>query len=446
MRGGLYPFSLYDMIGVTMKKRFLSGLLAAFLIVAALSGCAQPKEAVEAATTATLAPTATPEPTEEPTPEPTQTPEPTPTVITIGAIGDIMMMAAQVNGAYNKDTGTYDFSRSFVGVADQFRSVDLMCGNFECTLAGEEAGYSLKKQEDERVDTFNAPDSIIDTLKDIGFDFLSTGNNHALDRQMPGLLRTLDILDQKGIYHTGTARSNEERDKPLIIDVKGIKIGFIAPTEIINKHERYMTDAEAEYAVTRLYLQQDRLVSEIKALRAAGADFIVAYPHWDKEHKSAANSRTREAAKLLLESGVDVILGSHPHVVQDIEYMTVERDGQPYTGLVVYSMGNFISNMSYKEKVDPLKYGLYVQLTVEKGLDGTTTLKSAEYMPLYCFYRSMDTLYLHQVVPALSDATLIHSFSELTDKDVEQTQIAREHVIDVCTTAIPVMDDADWVP
>lgn len=73
-------------------------------------------------------------------------------------------------------------------------------------------------------------------------------------------------------------------------------------------------------------------VSEIKALRAAGADFIVAYPHWDKEHKSAANSRTREAAKLLLESGVDVILGSHPHVVQDIEYMTVERDGKSIYG------------------------------------------------------------------------------------------------------------------
>jgi hypothetical protein len=125
--------------------------------------------------------------------------------------------------------------------------------------------------------------------------------------------------------------------------------------------------------------------------------------------------------------------------------MTVERDGKPYTGLVVYSMGNFISNMSYKKKVDPLRYGLYVQLTVEKGLDGVTTLKSAEYMPLYCFYKSMDTLYLHQVVPALSDATLIHSFSELTAKDVEQTQIAREHVIDICTTAIPVMDDADWV-
>jgi poly-gamma-glutamate synthesis protein (capsule biosynthesis protein) len=367
-------------------------------------------------------------------------------VITIGAIGDIMMMSAQVNGAYNPESDSYDFSRSFQGVANQFRSVDLMCGNFESTLAGKDAGYSIKKRDNEPADTFNAPDTVIDNLKDIGFDFLSTGNNHCLDREMPGLLRTLDVLDEKGIYHTGTARSNAERDTPLIIDVKGVKIGFIAPTEIINKRDRYMNDEETQYAVTRLYLQQERLVSEIKALRAAGADFIVAYPHWDKEHKKAANSRTREAAKLLFESGVDVILGSHPHVVQSIEYMTVERDGQPYTGLVVYSMGKFISNMSNKKDVDPLKYGLYVQLTIEKALDGKTTLKSAEFMPLMCFYRSMGETYLHQVVPALSDTSLIRSFSELTDTERARAQTARDYVIDICTTdAIPVMDDADWM-
>ena len=165
-----------------------------------------------------------------------------------------------------------------------------------------------------------------------------------------------------------------------------------------------------------------------------------------KEKLAAVAAQRQKALSLPAKEAMDLILGSHPHVVQSIEYMPVERDGQPYTGLVVYSMGNFISNMSYKEKVDPLKYGLYVQLTVEKGLDGVTTLKSAEYLPLYCFYRSIDSLYLHQVVPALTDPSLIHSYSELTDKDLEQTQIAREHVIDVCTTdAIPVMDDADWV-
>lgn len=431
-----------------MMKRFSLPLALALTLLAALAlvGCAgesAPQES-PAQTGASAAPVSTPAPTPEPTPTPS--PEPTATLITIGAIGDIMIMPAQINGAYDEATGTYDFSRSFLGIKNQFRSVDLMCGNLETTLSGEEAGYSRKKSAKEPADTFNAPDTIVDNLLDVGFDFLSTANNHALDRKMPGLLRTLDVLDEKGIRHTGTARSNEERDTPLIIDVKGIRIGIVAGTEIINKNDRYMTDEETEYAVNRLYLQQERLLDSVRVCREAGAEFIIAYPHWDKEHKKAANAKTRELAQQLLIAGVDVILGSHPHVVQGIENVTVERNGQPYTGLVVYSMGNFISNMAGKTEVDPLKYGLYVQLSLEKSLDGTVSLKSASYMPLFEFYRTVDGKYVHQVVPALSDPALIRSFSELTGKELKKAAVAREYVIRICTTdAIPVMDDADWV-
>jgi poly-gamma-glutamate synthesis protein (capsule biosynthesis protein) len=429
------------------KPVFLFAIALGLAALLAASGCAPAVEAQEPAQQ-TAAPTAeqtqTPQPTSTPSPAPTA--EPTPTVIRIGAIGDVMIMPAQISGAYIDETGEYDFSRSFLGVKNQFLSVDLMCGNLETTLSGEEAIYSKKKGADEPADTFNAPDVIVDNLKDLGFDFLSTGNNHALDRKMPGLLRTLDVLDEKGVYHTGTARSNEERDAPLIIDVNGVKIGIVAATEIINKHDRYMNDEETQYAVTRMYLQQDRLLAEVKACREAGADFIIAYPHWDKEHRVKATQRSRDMAKLLLEAGADVILGSHPHVVQDIEYVTVERDGQPYTGLVVYSMGNFISNMAGKTELDPLKIGLYVQLAVEKALDGTVSLKSASYMPLFEFYRTVDGKYVHQVVPALEDTSLITSFSELSAKELKKAAAAREYIIRLCgTDVIPVMDDADWV-
>ena len=433
-----------------MLKRFpfIFAILLCLLCALALAGCAaeSAQQEPQPDSSAIAAQQPTPAPSAVSTPEPTPTPEPTATVITIGAIGDIMIMPAQINGAYDETSKSYDFSRSFLGVKNQFLSVDLMCGNLETTLSGEDAGYSKKKNDNEPADTFNAPDVVVDNLKDIGFDFLSTGNNHALDRKMPGLLRTLDVLDEKGVYHTGTARSNEERDNPLIIDVKGIRIGIVAGTEIINKNDRYMTDEETEYAVNRLYLQQERLLASVKTCRDAGAEFIIAYPHWDKEHKKGANSKTRALAQQLLEAGVDVILGSHPHVVQSIETLTVERDGQPYTGLVVYSMGNFISNMAGKAEIDPLKYGLYVQLKLEKALDGTISLKAASYMPLFEFYRTVDGKYVHQVVPALSDPALIRSFSELTEKERQKALVARDYVMKICTTsAIPVMDDADWV-
>lgn len=432
-----------------MKKTVLFFIIV-LLLAGTFSGCQKNAEPVndssvtESVTQADVV--LTPEPTAEPTPtptaEPTPTPEPTPTVIRIGAVGDIMVMATQVYGALDDATGAYDFSRSYIGVADQFRSVDFMMGNFECTLAGEEAGYSKKKTDEERVDTFNAPDSVIDTLMDVGFDFLSTANNHALDRKMPGLLRTLDVLDEKGIPHKGTARSDEERDTPLVVDVNGIKLGIVSATEIINKHDKWMTAEEASYAVNRLSQQTERLGEEIQACRDAGADFVIAYPHWDKEHKHGPNALTRETAKRLFEQGVDLIFGSHPHVVQPIDYMTVTRnDGTEYTGLLVYSMGNFISNMA----PGPLKYGLYVEVEIEKDTDGATTLKSAQYMPTYCFVRSEGKKYVHQVVPALADVSRIKAYSELRAKELEEVVTAREHVIDICGDVIPVMEDTCWI-
>ena len=141
----------------------ITALAASLLLALALFGCAMkddttPQQAAQSAA-------ATPSPTADPTQEPTPTPKPTPTVVTIGAIGDIMIMPAQINGAYDEATDTYDFSRSFLGVKNQFRSVDLMCGNLETTLSGEEAGYSKKKRSNEPADTFNAPDVVVDNLQ-----------------------------------------------------------------------------------------------------------------------------------------------------------------------------------------------------------------------------------------------------------------------------------------
>ncbi len=433
-----------------MMKLFKGIWITAALMCALLYGCdnrADAKtpadvgmpQAAAPASEAVPSPTASPVPS--PTAAPTPTPEPTPAVAVIGAVGDLMFMAPQIVGAYDEAADAYDFSRSFVGVAPMMRSMDLMCGNFESTLAGKEAGYSKKRADDEPAETFNTPDEVVDTLKDIGLDFLSTANNHSVDRNYDGLIRTLDVLDEKGVYHTGTARSDAERDTPLIIEVNGMKLGFISATYGINKRDRYLNDAQESYAVNRLYQDEERLLLNIRQLKEAGAEFIIAYPHWDKEKKNHSNAASQACARLLLENGVDCILGSHPHVVQEIEYVTVERDGQPYTGLVVYSMGNFISHMF----PSPINYGMFVQLTLERAADGTVVLKEACYMPTYYFYRSIDKKYVHQVVPALSDPTLIQSYSELDESDYAKIAAAREHVLSVCGDVIPVMEDQCWI-
>ncbi len=432
-----------------MKRRDgIAMTLGGALVLAVLTGCAAggAQEAVAAARqTPSPAPTSVvmtlaPAPTAEPTP----TIEPTPesSAVTIGAVGDIMVNVHQVRGAYLEDSDSYDFTRSFVGIENMTRSMDLMCGNLETTLAGEPAGYTHGQTKSEPSPLFNAPDAIADALKAAGFDFLSNANNHVLDKKIDGLYRTLDMLDEKGFYHAGAARTIEERETPCIIDVQGIKVGVVAATDIINKHESYMTKDEAAFAVTRLYRNQEAYLADIRRCREAGAEFIIAYPHWDRELRTKATGQTRECARLLLEAGADVVLGSHSHVVQDAEYVTVERDGGQYTGLVVYSMGNFISNMFPA----PKNYGLFVMLTLERGADGTVSLKEASFMPTYCFKQRVGDRDLHEVVPALADVSQIQSYSEMTGAQKEEAAEARETVIAACEIeGFPVMEDACWI-
>ncbi len=154
---------------------------------------------------------------------------------------------------------------------------------------------------------------------------------------MPGLLRTLDVLDEKGSATPATARSNEERDTPLIIDVWHPD-RIVAGTEIINKNDRYMTDEETEYAVNRLCICSRSGCSTPSGSAARRARNSSSPTRTGTRSIKKPQRKTRELAQQLLIAGVDVILGSHPHVVQGIENVTVERNGQPYTGLVVYSM------------------------------------------------------------------------------------------------------------
>ena len=427
-------------------KALIALLLAAAALLLTACGAGQgaaeataapatPAPTPEIVVHATLAP-ATPEPTEAPTP----TPEPT--EITVGAVGDIMVNVHQVRGARDDATDTYDFTRSFVGVREMMRAVDLMCGNLETTLAGEAAGYTHGQTKSEPSPLFNAPDAICDALKDAGVDFLSNANNHVLDKQADGLFRTLDVLDEKGFYHTGAARSLEERQTPCIIDVNGIKVGICAATDYINKHESFLTGDQKDYAVSRLYVAPEAFLADIQRTRAAGADFIIAYPHWDRELRTKATGETREYARVLLEAGADVVLGSHSHVVQDAEYVTVERNGAPYTGLVVYSMGNFISNMFPA----PENFGLFVLLTLQRGTDGTVSLKEARFMPTYCFKVRVGDRDLHQVVPALSDISLIRSETEMTKAQKKEVVECRETVIEACgIEGFSVMEDACWI-
>ena len=145
-----------------------------------------------------------------PTPTPSPTPVPTPAIITIGAVGDIMIPSAIIEDVKTED-GLYDFSTLFLPMRDLFESVDLMCANLEVPLAGEKGRYSGKKDERTGLFSFNAPDSILDALKEYGVDLLTTANNHAFDRGIDGLRRTVEVVRAAGFYQTGTYLDEEDK-------------------------------------------------------------------------------------------------------------------------------------------------------------------------------------------------------------------------------------------
>lgn len=348
----------------------------------------------------------TPSPSVEPTPTaaPVPTPTPVPLTATLGFVGDIMAMNVQIANAKTADG--YDFSRSFAPMAAVFSSVDYLCGNFECTLAGEAAGYSLPRQTappateadptpKAPMQKFNAPDELAQDIKKAGFDLLSCANNHCMDKGIDGLFRTASLIRAAGMMQVGTYLDPTDALTPRVAQINGIRVGFVSATDLINSGVPALSAEEKAYAVMRLS-DMETIAAQIAACRAAGAEFVVAFVHWGEEHSSAQNKTQEKLADALIAAGADAIVGTHPHVVQSVEWRVAERDGATVRVPVIYSLGNFISNMAQKN----VNYGAFVRLTLTKSASGEVRCSALAYLPLLCYRDGV-----HAVKPCFFDET-----------------------------------------
>lgn len=238
-----------------------------------------------------------------------------------------MQHQAQINAARTPD-GKYDYSPCFSLVKEQISRADIAVGNLEVTLGGEPyRGYPA----------FSAPDEYLQAIKDAGFDVLLTANNHCLDRGKEGLERTIAQMDSLSIPHAGTYRNMEERRQryPLFIRKKGFCIAILNYTYGTNGLK-----AASPNIVN--YIDKETILEDIRSARAVQPDAIIACMHWGEEYHSLPDRGQRELADWLLEQGVTHIIGAHPHVIQPMEL----REAGNRQHVVVYSLGNFISNMS----------------------------------------------------------------------------------------------------
>lgn len=339
------------------------------------------------------------------------TPEPvTYKEATILSAGDIIAHLAQIYYAEAAGSnGKYDFTNTFKYVKDVVSSADYAVANFETTLAGDSVAYSGYPR-------FNAPDEILDAISGAGFDMMLFANNHCYDTRLDGLLRTQEQFIDHDLDYIG-AKRNPTDDAYAIVDVNGIKIGMLnyaddlsgGNTERRTINGSAIRDGDISYMnlynlslLDELYSEVDTIIAKMKS---EGVDLIIAYMHWGYEYHIEHNSQQKKVAQALCDHGVDVIIGGHPHVMQDAEVLTSTTDENRKT-LCFYSLGNLVSNQSrHTPDFDVMnesytEAGLMVTLTVRKYSTGEAMVSRVETTPTYMHrYRASNGKYAHEIVP-----------------------------------------------
>jgi len=314
------------------------------------------------------------------------------TRLTIRAVGDIMTHGPQIESAKQAD-GSYDFNPVFEKIKPFLENADITIGNFETTVSTPEKGYSGYPR-------FRSPAALLEALKEAGFDVLTTANNHSFDGTEFGVTYTLDKMDEYGILHTGTARTPEERDEILILEKNDIKVAILAYTYGTNGMEAAIDEDKLPYMVNYLH-DMARIKKDIRRARESGAEVIIACVHWGSEYVRKPNERQKQLADQLFAAGVDIILGSHPHVLQPMEKRIITTDeGIEKEVFVIYSLGNFISNQRDRYRDS----GIIINLEIVKDYDaGTVGIGEISYIPTWVHKYTENGKNHYRILPVIQE-------------------------------------------
>lgn len=299
------------------------------------------------------------------------------TVITMLFAGDIMGHDSQIASALNDSTGTYSYDNVFRYIKPVVSSTDIAIGNLEVTLGGPPyKGYP----------TFSSPDALAEACRDAGFDILVTANNHAADRSSTGIVRTIRVLDSLGINHSGTWASDEARDTltPMMIDRNGISLALLNYT--------YGTNGIAVPPPAIVaYIDTVRAVDDLRKAAEMGADKKIICVHWGTEYDTLPSPLQKQIAEAFIRSGADIVIGSHPHVLQP---MVIDVDSTGFCKAIVWSMGNLVSNQRWRRTDGGAM--VLIELTA-KG--DTTFISDAGYILTWVYRPTEDGKQNYYILP-----------------------------------------------
>lgn len=274
-------------------------------------------------------------------------------------MGDVMQHRQQLHSALIPGTdstlsSSYDYSSYFAHVQHFIDEADFTVANMEFCLGGPPyTGYP----------SFSAPEALAEEAAEAGIDLFLCANNHICDKGRRGLVSSLEKYEKIGVPVTGVYRDSldEQKHNPYIAELGGVRVAFINftyGTNGIRVPEPFIVNMMDKEKVREAFVRA----------REMEADIIIALPHWGQEYTTVPDSRQREWAEFLLECGADAVIGSHPHVIQPVEFP------------VAYSMGNFISNMSLRNT----ELGLMIILKIAVTSYGDSYVAGLEAVPVWC--------------------------------------------------------------
>lgn len=321
--------------------------------------------------------------------------------VSFSFVGDIMCHSTQYNYAKVKKD-SFDFNPVFSVIKNYLKEKDILIGNLETVLAGNSNTYSGYPY-------FNSPNELADALKNVGFDFLSTANNHANDQGYDGVERTIKYLKSINIVPLGTKIKSDSSEVFNIFVRKGIRFGLLSYTFGTNYKENSYRVIEYVSIIDTNKIRED-----LQRLKNNSCDIIIVYFHFGDEYQSKVSAYQEMIVNKTINYGADFILGSHPHIIQQFEKFK-SKNQKLDSGFVVYSLGNFISNQRWRHSDGGIIFNFYVTKNI---FTDSLSLSKVTYLPIWVFKGKTEIGKEYIILPAhYYDNYNLFNFMSKVDRD-----------------------------
>lgn len=304
--------------------------------------------------------------------------------VSLVAVGDNLIHNTLISAGEQED-GSLDYSSFYENIKNDISSADIAVINQETILGGSEFEYT-------GYPVFNSPWEIGTAAIDAGFDIFTCATNHSLDKGYAGIEQECAFFDQHPeVVHVGTNDSEEDYNSIIYYEKNSIRFAILNYTYGTNG---IPIPESSPWCVNMM--DKEKITADVNAAKQ-NADVIIVFPHWGTENSTSVSDYQREYVQLFSDLGVDIVIGTHPHVLQPVEWVENETTGKKM--LVYYSLGNFISHQTSLNQL----CGGMAEIKIEKK-NGEISITSAKLVPVVCWYKSSGDKYEFSVYK-LSDYT-----------------------------------------